>query len=118
MDEPEYSEPIGALSATLDTTFFALSDPTRRSVLDRLGSGTATLSQLASAAGLTLNGIKKHVRILEAAGLVETERVGRTRECRLGSAMTLDQASGWIDAHRRAWDGRLDRFVGFVEGAQ
>ena len=106
-----YSELIGALSLTLDATFFALSDPKRRSILERLGSGPATLSQLAGPSGLTLNGIKKHVGILELAGLVETEKVGRARECRLGPAMTLDEAGEWIDAHSRAWEGRLDRFV-------
>ena len=112
-----YSELIGALSLTLDATFFALSDPKRRSILERLGRGPATLSQLAGPSGLTLNGIKKHVGILELAGLVETEKVGRARECRLGPAMTLDEAGEWIDAHRRAWEGRLDRFEHFVEGA-
>ena len=96
---------------SLDTTFFALSDPTRRSVLERLGRGPATLSQLAEPWGLTLNGIKKHVGILELAGLVETEKVGRARECRLGPAATLGEAGEWIEAHRRAWERRLDRFV-------
>ena len=76
------------------------------------------MSQLAAPAGVTLNGIKKHVGILELAGLVETERVGRVRECRLGSAATLEQAGEWIEAHRRAWEGRLDRFERFVEGAE
>ena len=107
---------IGALSLTLDATFFALSDPKRRSILERLGRGPATLSQLAAPSGLTLNGIKSHVRILELAGLVQTKKVGRVRECRLGSAMKLDEAGEWIDAHRRAWEGRLDRFESFVEG--
>ncbi len=81
--EQVYSAPIGALSPTLDAAFFALSDPKRRSILERLGRGPATLSQLAGPSGLTLNGIKKHVGILEFAGLVETEKVGRARECRL-----------------------------------
>jgi DNA-binding transcriptional ArsR family regulator len=112
-----YSAPIGALSPTLDATFFALSDPTRRGVLERLGRRPATLTQLAAPSGLTLNGIKKHVVILELAGLVETEEVGRARECRLGPATTLGQAGEWIDAHRRAWEGRLDRFERFVERA-
>ncbi len=105
-----YSAPIGALSPTLDATFFALSDPTRRGILERLGRGPATISQLASLAGLTINGIKKHVGILERAGLVETEKVGRARECRLDQAATLGEAGDWIEAHRRAWEGRLDRF--------
>ena len=109
---------MGALSPTLDATFFALSDPTRRGILERLGRGPATLSQLAGPSGLTLNGIKKHVGILELAGLVETEKVGRARECRLVRApTTLGEAGEWIEAHRRAWEGRLDRFESFVERA-
>jgi len=103
---------------SLDATFFALSDPTRRGILERLGREPATLSQLASPAGLTLNGIKKHVGVLERAGLVETEKVGRTRECRLGPARTLGEASEWLEAHRRAWEARLDRFERFVEQAR
>ena len=106
---------MGALSATLDATFFALSDPKRRGILDRLGRGPATLSQLAEPSGLTLNGIKKHVGILEFAGLVETEKVGRARQCRLGRATTLGEAGEWIEAHRRVWEARLDRFEQFVE---
>jgi DNA-binding transcriptional ArsR family regulator len=112
-----YSAPIGALSPTLDATFFALSDAKRRGILERLGRGPATLSQLASPSGLTLNGIKKHVGVLELAGLVETEKVGRARECRLGPAATLGEAGEWIEAHRRAWEGRMDRFERFVEDA-
>lgn len=113
--EQLYSEPIGALSTTLNATFFALSDPKRRGILERLGRGPATLSQLAVPSGLTLNGIKKHVEILELAGLVETEKVGRVRECRLGPATTLGEAGEWIEAHRRAWEDRLDRFERFAE---
>jgi hypothetical protein len=79
-----------------------------------MGRGPATLSQLAGPSGLTLNGIKKHVGILEVAGVVETEM---TRECRLGPATTLGEASEWIEAHGRAWEGRLDRFERFVERA-
>jgi DNA-binding transcriptional ArsR family regulator len=85
----------------------------RRGILERLGRGPATLSQLAGPSGLTLNGIKKHVGILELAGLVETEKVGRVRECRLGPATTLGEAGEWVEAHRRAWEGRLDRFERF-----
>ena len=80
----------------------------------RLGVGPATISELAQPYGLTLNGIKKHVGILERADLVVTEKVGRARECRLGPA-GLDDATEWIDAYRRAWEGRLDRFERFVE---
>ncbi len=76
------------------------------------------MSQLARPSGLTLNGIKKHVGILELAGLVETEKVGRARECRLGPATTLGEAGEWIESHRRAWESRLDRFGRFVENAE
>ena len=98
----------------LDRTFFALSDPTRRQILERLGGGPATLGELAEPFGLTLNGVKKHVGILEEVDLVVTAKVGRARECRLGPAR-LDSASGWIDAYRRSWERRLDRFGAFVE---
>jgi DNA-binding transcriptional ArsR family regulator len=109
-----YSAPIGALTSTLDGTFFALSDPTRRGILERLGDGSATISELARPLGLTINGVKKHVGILERADLVVTEKVGRSRHCRLGSA-SLGEATEWIEAYRRTWDGRLDRFERYVE---
>jgi DNA-binding transcriptional ArsR family regulator len=98
----------------LDRTFFALSDPTRRTILERLGGGPATLGELAEPFGLTLNGVKKHVGILEEVDLVVTAKVGRARECRLGSAQ-LEDATGWIEAYRRAWERRLDRFGAYVE---
>jgi DNA-binding transcriptional ArsR family regulator len=111
-----YSAPIGSLSATLDGTFFALSDPTRREILERLGRGPATISELAQPFGLTLNGVKKHVGILERADLVTTEKVGRARQCRLGSA-DLAPATEWIEAHRQVWEQRIDRFQRYVEEA-
>ena len=98
----------------LDRTFFALSDPTRRSILQRLGHGSATLGELAQPYGLTLNGVKKHVGILEEVGLVNTEKVGRARECRLGPAQ-LREVTGWIEEYRRAGQNRLDRFGDYVE---
>jgi DNA-binding transcriptional ArsR family regulator len=98
----------------LDRTFFALSDPTRRSILERLASGPATIGELAEPFGLTLNGLKKHVGILETVDLVITEKVGRARECRLGPAQ-LEDATSWIDDYRRVWDRRLDRFGAYVE---
>jgi DNA-binding transcriptional ArsR family regulator len=100
--------------ATLDRTFFALSDPTRRGILDRLAHTPATLSELAAPFGLTLNGVKKHVGILEDVDLVVTAKVGRTRECRLGPA-PLDDAAQWIEAYRLTWERRLDRFGAYVE---
>jgi DNA-binding transcriptional ArsR family regulator len=104
-------------NATLDRTFFALSDPTRREILDRLARAPATLSELAAPFGLTLNGVKKHVGILEDVDLVVTARVGRTRECRLGPAQ-LDDAARWIEEYRLSWERRLDRFGAYVEERQ
>ena len=98
----------------LDRTFFALSDPTRRSILERLARGPATLGQLAEPFGLTLNGVKKHVGILETVDLVITAKVGRARECRLGPAQ-LENATGWIDDYRHARERRLDRFGAYVD---
>jgi DNA-binding transcriptional ArsR family regulator len=104
-------------NGTLDRAFFALSDPTRRGILDRLARAPATLTELAEPAGLTLNGIKKHVLILESADLVVTAKVGRARECRLGPAH-LDEVRDWIEAYRRNWEERLDRFGAYVEEQQ
>lgn len=98
----------------LDDTFFALSDPTRRGILERLGGGPATISELAWPFGLTLNGVKKHIGILERADLVASEKVGRARECRLGPA-SMDEATAWMEAHRQVWESRLDRFERYVE---
>lgn len=109
-----YSAPIGALTSSLDGTFFALSDPTRRGILERLGGGPATISELAQPFGLTINGIKKHVGVLERADLVATEKIGRVRECRLGRA-SMAEATAWMEGHREVWERRLDRFERYVE---
>ena len=101
-------------NATLDRTFFALSDPTRRGILERLGRGPATIGDLAEPFGLTINGMKKHVGILEEVDLVVTAKVGRARECQLGPAQ-LVEATSWIDEYRRTWQRRLDRFGSYVE---
>jgi DNA-binding transcriptional ArsR family regulator len=98
----------------LDITFFALSDPTRRRILELLAADPATIGELAEPFGLTLNGVKKHVRVLEDADLVITKKVGRTRECRLGPAQLRD-AARWIEEYRNAWQARLDRFGAHVE---
>ncbi len=94
----------------LDRTFAALADPTRRGVLERLGRGSATITELAEPFGISLTGLKKHVRVLEDAALVTTEKVGRARVCSLGPR-DLDDARRWIDGHRRMLDERLDRFA-------
>ena len=101
-------------NGTLDRTFFALSDGTRRGILERLGHGPAIISELAEPFGLTLNGVKKHIGILEEVDLVSSRKVGRARECRLGPAQ-LREAAEWMDDYRRAWQSRLDRFGGYVE---
>jgi len=101
-------------NGTLNRTFFALSDPTRRSILERLGRGPATIGELAEPFGLTLNGVKKHVGILEDVDLVITAKVGRARECQLGPAQ-LQDATHWIDEYRRVWQARVDRFGDYVE---
>jgi DNA-binding transcriptional ArsR family regulator len=100
--------------STLDRAFSALSDPTRRDILERLARGPATISELADPAGISLPGVMKHVRILEEARLVITEKKGRTRECRLGSEH-LDEAAQWIRLYRQRWEGRLDRLGGYLE---
>ena len=98
----------------IDQTFAALADPTRRGVLERLGSGSATITELAEPFGISLTGMKKHVRVLEEAQLVATEKVGRTRQCSLGPRR-LDDVQEWIESYRRMLDERLDRFGELLE---
>jgi DNA-binding transcriptional ArsR family regulator len=99
---------------SVDRTFAALADPTRRGMLERLGRGSATITELAEPFGITLTGTKKHVRILEEAELVTTEKVGRVRRCRLGPRR-LDDVQEWVDLYRRMLDERLDRFGQLLE---
>ncbi len=94
-------------SAALDRAFSTLADPTRRAILTRLGEGPATLGQLTEPTGMTLTGMKKHVQVLEDAGLVTTRKVGRTRQCRLGEEH-LEDAMAWISFYQRLWERRLD----------
>jgi len=91
----------------LDRAFAALADSTRRDILTRLGDGPATIGELAAPTGMTLTGLKKHVQVLEDAGLVTTRKVGRSRECRLGTEH-LDEAMQWISHYQRQWERRLD----------
>jgi DNA-binding transcriptional ArsR family regulator len=99
---------------SLDGTFSALSDPTRRAILERLGRGSATIGELAEPSGMSLTGLGKHVRVLEEAGLVTTEKVGRTRECQLRPGR-LEDATRWIERYRRLWERRLDGLEGYLE---
>lgn len=98
----------------LDRTFAALADPTRRGILEHLGRGTATISELAEPFEISLTGLKKHVRVLEDAALVSTEKVGRARHCSLGPR-ELEDVRGWIDGYRGMLDERLDRFGELLE---
>jgi DNA-binding transcriptional ArsR family regulator len=101
-------------SPKLDAAFSALADPTRRGILERLGKSDAAISELAERFDITLTGIKKHVGVLEAAGLVTTEKIGRVRQCRLGPRR-LDDETAWIAAYRRMLEGRLNRLGEFLE---
>ena len=98
----------------IDRTLTAIADPTRRAVLERLGTGSATITELAEPFGISLTGMKKHVRVLEDAELVATQKVGRTRRCTLG-ARRLEDVEAWIGTYRRMLDERLDRFGELLE---
>lgn len=93
----------------VDRTFAALADPTRRVVLERLGQGSASISELAEPFGMSLTGMKKHVRVLEEVQLVATVKVGRTRLCNLGPRR-LDDVREWVDVYRQMVNEQLDRF--------
>ena len=101
-------------SPRLDSTFGAIADPTRRGVLERLGRSDAAISELAEDFEMTLTGMKKHVQVLEDAGLVTTEKIGRVRHCRLGPRR-LDDETKWIADYRRMLEGRLNRLESFLE---
>ena len=94
-------------STRLDASFAALSDATRRGVLERLGRSDASITELADKFHMTLTGMKKHVGVLEQAGLVTTEKVGRVRTCRLGPCR-LEEEAAWIEGRRQLWDARFD----------
>ena len=98
----------------LDRVFHALADPTRRAMIERLGRAPASVSELAKPMALSLAAIVQHVQILEASGLVRTEKVGRTRTCRLDSG-TLSHAERWMEARRAEWNSHLDRLGEYLE---
>jgi DNA-binding transcriptional ArsR family regulator len=101
-------------SARLDASFAALSDATRRGVLELLGRSDASITDLADKFDMTLTGMKKHVGILERAGLVTTEKVGRVRTCKLGGRR-LEEETAWLERYHQLWNARfdeLDRIVG------
>ncbi|HWU80487.1 MAG TPA: metalloregulator ArsR/SmtB family transcription factor [Caulobacter sp.] len=100
--------------ARLDASFAALSDATRRGVLEQLGRREASITDLAERFHMTLTGMKKHVSVLEQAGLVVTEKVGRVRTCRLGVG-ELEEEAAWIERYRRRWDLRFEALDEIVE---
>jgi DNA-binding transcriptional ArsR family regulator len=100
--------------ARLNTSFAALSDATRRGVLEQLGRQDASITALAEKFHMTLTGMKKHVGVLEQAGLVATEKVGRVRTCKLGPRRLEDEAA-WMERYRQLWDARFDELDKVVE---
>jgi DNA-binding transcriptional ArsR family regulator len=100
-------------SPQLDRVFHALSDPTRRAVLDRLTQGPASVSELAAPFETTLAAIVQHVQVLEASGLISTEKVGRTRTCSV-SGEAIAGVEQWLSARRAVWEARLDRMEAYV----
>jgi DNA-binding transcriptional ArsR family regulator len=101
--------------ADFDASFAALSDATRRGVLEQLGRADASITDLAEKFHMTLTGMKKHVGVLEQAGLVTTEKVGRVRTCTLG-LRRLEEEAAWIERYRQVWDARFDELDRVVEG--
>ena len=102
------------VSGRLDASFAALSDPTRRGVLEQLGRADASITDLAETFLMTLTGMRKHVGVLEQAGLVTTEKVGRVRTCKLG-LRRLDEETAWIERYHQLWDARFDALDEVVE---
>jgi DNA-binding transcriptional ArsR family regulator len=100
--------------APFDASFAALSDATRRGVLEQLGRADASITDLAEKFHMTLTGMKKHVGVLEQAGLVATEKVGRVRTCKLGPRQ-LEEEAAWIEKYRQLWDARFDALDHVVE---
>lgn len=101
-------------SPHLDLVFGALADPTRRALLQRLGEGEASIGELAQPFDMALPSLMKHVRVLETVGLVESQKSGRVRTCRLNPAGMTD-AERWLSEQRAAWEARLDRLEAFVK---
>jgi DNA-binding transcriptional ArsR family regulator len=102
------------ISAHLDASFAALSDATRRGVLEQLGRADASITDLADKFRMTLTGMKKHVGVLEQAGLVTSEKVGRVRTCKLG-LLRLEEEAMWIERYRQLWEARFDELDKVVE---
>src|SRR5947208_11770062 len=102
------------MTTRLDTSFAALSDATRRGVLEQLGRADASITDLAEKFHMTLTGMKKHVGVLEQAGLVTTKKIGRVRNCQLGPRR-LEEETAWLARYRQRWDERFDELDKVVE---
>ena len=102
------------LATRLDTSFAALSDATRRGILEQLGRADASITELAEKFHMTLTGMKKHVGVLEQAGLVTTKKIGRVRTCQLGPRR-LEEETVWLERYRQRWDERFDALDQVVE---
>jgi DNA-binding transcriptional ArsR family regulator len=102
---------------TLDATFAALADPTRRAILARLASGEASVNELAEPFDMTLPGVSKHLKVLERAGLISRGRVAQSRPCRLEAA-PLREAADWVEDYRRFWEGSFDRLEDYLQELQ
>jgi DNA-binding transcriptional ArsR family regulator len=100
--------------ARFDASFAALSDATRRGVLEQLGRADASITDLAEKFHMTLTGMKKHVGVLEQAGFVTTQKIGRVRTCRLGRRR-LEEEAAWIESYRQVWAARFDALDAVVE---
>lgn len=101
-------------NANLDTSFAALSDVTRRGVLEQLGRAEASVTELAEKFDMTLTGMKKHIGVLEKAGLVATRKVGRVRTCRVGP-QRLEEAMAWLEKYRQLWTARFEELDRVIE---
>ena len=105
---------VQCISTRFDASFGALSDVTRRGVLEQLGRADASITDLAEKFHMTLTGMKKHVGVLEQAGLVTTQKIGRVRTCKLG-LRRLEEEAAWIERYRQLWDARFDELDNVVE---
>jgi DNA-binding transcriptional ArsR family regulator len=105
---------VQCIATRLDASFAALSDATRRGVLEQLGRADASITELAEKFHMTLTGMKKHVGVLEQAGLVSTEKIGRVRTCKLGPRR-LEDETAWLERYRQLWDARFDELDKVVE---
>ena len=112
-----FNQMVKDLSNTLDATFGALADPTRRSILERLIAGEASVTSLAEPFDMSLPAVSKHLRVLEKAGLLTQEKDGRVRRCRM-DAGPMKEASDWVGRYRICWEEQLDSLADYIEQMQ